>query len=275
MRDKVAFITGGSSGIGLALATRLVAAGAHVALFARGEGRLQAARQQLVDSGGSGRVAGWVLDVGDGGACRAIIPTAVQEIGAPHLLVHCAGVVWPGYFADIGDDQYETMMRVNVGGIWHVTRAALPWLIETGASIVNVSSMGGLIATFGYTAYAASKYAVVGLSEALRNELRPQGVRVHVVCPPDTDTPQLHAENLIKPPETKAISAAIAPISADRVARSILRAIRRGRFVITPGLTSTLFYFVKRLLPRLIYAVIDGDVRKVRRAHQNTPASRD
>ena len=265
MRGETAFITGGSSGIGLAVARRLAVAGAHIALFARTEERLRAARQQLQGIADSGAIGTWPLDVSDGAACRRIIPLAVQRLGAPRLLINCAGVVWPGYFARIPDDQYEMMMRVNVGGIWNVTRATLPWLVKTRGLISNVSSMGGLIATFGYSAYAASKYAVIGLSEALRNELRPQGVRVNVVCPPDTDTPQLAAENIIKPAETQAISAIIKPLDADRVARAILRATRRGSFIVIPGPVSKLIYLAKRLLPGLVFAIIDGDVRRVQR----------
>ncbi|MGH7094930.1 MAG: SDR family NAD(P)-dependent oxidoreductase, partial [Stellaceae bacterium] len=107
---------------------------------------------------------------------------------------------------------------------------------------VLVSSGAGLVGIFGYTAYAASKFALRGLAEALRAELRPDGVGVSIVFPPDTDTPQLAAENRTKPPATRQITAQGGLWQADAVARMILRGIRRNRFAITPGWQMTLLY---------------------------------
>jgi short-subunit dehydrogenase len=136
--------------------------------------------------------------------------------------------------------------------------------MSEGSTIVNISSFSGLLGTFGYSSYAASKYAVIGLSEALRNELSPRNIRVSVLCPPDTDTPQLAEENRHKPPETKALSGKAGLLSPEFVAASLFRGLKKGKFIIIPGLQSRLIYLLKRLFPSVVYAMIDSTIRKVR-----------
>jgi short-subunit dehydrogenase len=131
-----------------------------------------------------------------------------------------------------------------------------------GGTIVNTASLAGLIGTFGYTDYAASKFALVGFSEALRCELRPQGVRVAVLCPPDTDTPGFAEEEPGKPPETRAVSAAASLLQPDDVARALLKGLERGRFLIVPGRSARLLAFGARHWPALARFVMDRDVRR-------------
>ena len=97
-------------------------------------------------------------------------------------------------------------MKINLYGARNAIAALLPHMRNQGGHIVNVSSIAGLIGVFGYTDYCASKFGLIGFSEALRSELDSQGIMVSVLCPPDTDTPGLAEENLTKPPETLAVS---------------------------------------------------------------------
>ena len=150
-------------------------------------------------------------------------------------------------------------MKVNYLGMVYVTRAVLPGMSARGLGhIINLSSMAGYLGFFGYSAYGATKYAVSGFSEVIRAELKPHGIRVSVVFPPDTQTPQLEYEEPLKPPETRAIVGNGKILSADQVARSILRQAARGSYQIFPGTDARLFYMVNNLLPkRLIFAILD------------------
>ena len=114
-----------------------------------------------------------------------------------------------------------------------------------------------MFGVFGYPAYSASKFAVRGFSEALRSELKPQGIHVMPVSPPDTDTPQLAYDNLHKPPETKVISGTAKVMSADAVASEILKGIQRRHLTVIPGFDSKLLNSLVRLLGDGIFPIID------------------
>ena len=117
-----------------------------------------------------------------------------------------------------------------------MVKALLPAMLERGSGqIVNVSSMAGFVGAFGYTAYGASKYAVRGFSDVLRLEVKPLGIRVSVVFPPDMDTPGLANENKTKPFETFA-AASTKALPPQQVAKSTLAGMRRGQYIILPGM---------------------------------------
>jgi 3-dehydrosphinganine reductase len=227
-----ALISGGSSGIGLALARRLAAKGHVLTLLARDPARLADARRAL--AGAKVRTAS--VDVRDAAAVDAAVSAAIAELGAPALLVACAGIVVPGVFKDLPASAFRDTMAVNYDGTLNLLRAALPAMLarRTGR-IVLVSSGAGLIGLYGYTAYAPTKFAVRGLAEALRGELRPEGIGVSIVYPPDTDTPQLREEVKVRPAITGKIAGGARVHSADEVADAILKGIAAGRFAIAPG----------------------------------------
>jgi nucleoside-diphosphate-sugar epimerase len=190
-RNYNVFITGGSTGIGLALARAYARLGAHVALFARDAGKLAAARTLVEDARRSPRqqVIAVALDVGDEAAVRVRTAEAMAQLGPPDILINSAGIIANDRFENLSGATIDAILRTNVMGIVHVTHALLPALKARRGQIVNLSSVAGLMGAYGYTAYGASKYAVVGLSECLRSELKPDGVTVTVVCPPEVDMP--------------------------------------------------------------------------------------
>jgi short-subunit dehydrogenase len=202
------------------------------------------------------------LDVSDNAAVNKTMDRAIRDFGAPKLLINCAGRAYPRHFESITYEQFDETMRVNMYGIWNTCAALVPHMKERGGAIVNTSSMVGFIGVFGYTDYAASKFAVVGFSEALKSELKRFNISVQVLCPPDTDTPGFAVENQTKPAETKAISAAARVMSADDVARHLVRHIRRGTFMIIPGMDGKIAFISKRLVPRIVEYVMDRDIRK-------------
>ena len=241
---RVVYITGGSSGIGLATARLLAAKGAHIVMMARDAARLEAAAAIVRSQRRSECQAVFPLavDVTDEAAVRAAVARAVGETGAPDVLINSAGIVAADHFENISSAAFDAVLRTNVYGPRNVIAAVLPYMKSGGGHIVNVSSAAGLMGMYGYTAYGTSKFALVGFSEALRSELKPRRVRVSVVCPPEVDTPMIGIEAATIPAEAKAVKRMAGQLTAESVARSIANGIRRGRFMIIPGkIVSTLY----------------------------------
>ena len=184
------------------------------------------------------------------------------------MLFNCAGRAQPGYFEEIPTGQLEEIMRVNLFGTWSTVRELLPHMKGRGGTIVNTSSLAGLVGVFGYTDYCAAKFAVIGFSEALRSELAHHGIRVFVLCPPDTETPGLEEESRTKPPETRAVAAGARCLSAEEVAATLLRGMERRGLLIIPGREARWIALAKRLFPRLVERIT---ARAVARA--GSPAS--
>lgn len=263
-----AIVTGGSSGIGLALCQRLVSEGWHVSLIARNEERLERARTMLErNRRESGQVIETIAaDVAERAQIERAVGMAMERLGAPDLLITSAGIAHPGYFEELPVEVFEKAMAVNYFGTLYAVRAALPEMLARGTGrVVLISSGTGLIGIYGYTAYGASKFALRGLAEALRAELRFHGIGISIVYPPDTDTPQLAAENLIKPRETKAIAGTAKVLSAQAVADCILDGVRRGKFDITPGLTMRLLNRFHSVLAPLLFRHFDHLASKARK----------
>jgi 3-dehydrosphinganine reductase len=190
--------------------------------------------------------------------------TAVREVTttveAPDILINSAGIVFPGYVEELDPAAFRRQIEVNYLGAVYVTKAVLPAMLERrGGHIVNVCSAAGFLGMLGYTAYGASKYALRGFSEALRTELKPRGIDVSVVFPPDTDTPQLVYDKANRPQEIDAIVGhKISVKSPEFVARAILHGMAHRRFIITPGLDTTFLYWLSGVVGPLQYRVMDG-----------------
>jgi len=234
LRDRHAIVTGGSSGIGLALVRRLAAMEAKVSVVALDDGDLARLREDPPGSAHALHLA--PADVADREATYAAIASAVHRHGPPDVLITSAGVMNPGYFEDLTDDALEREMAIDYfGTLWSI-RAVLPSMLEqrTG-TIVCISSFAGLIGVFGMGAYCPPKYAVRGLCETLRTELKPRGIHVASVYPTDVDTPGLAAEIPKHPPEQDAMQGKIKPMSPEVVVDAILAGIARERKRIYPG----------------------------------------
>lgn len=179
-----ALVTGGSRGIGLAVARRLLAEGCTVTLLGRDEARLQQAVQTL-----GGEAQGLAADVADRAAVDGALVQARQRFGAVRIVVNNAGAAESASFARTSAALWQRMLEVNLTGAYHVTQAALPDLLAApGARIVNVASTAALMGYAYVAAYVAAKHGLLGLTRALAVELAGKSITVNAVCPGYTET---------------------------------------------------------------------------------------
>jgi len=233
----LAVISGGSSGIGLACAAELLDRGCRVALLARDAGRLARARDALVAARPGAHVLVRSVDVGDSEACRDAVSSLIAVEGAPEWVVASAGIARPGLFLEQDLAEHERHIQINYLGALHLLHSCTPSMAQRGRGhIVLVSSSAALAGIYGYSAYAPSKFALRGLGEVLRVELAECGVKVTVACPSDTDTPQYHGEQVFRPAVTKVISQGGGLWQPTTVARAIIAAAEKGRFLVGPGI---------------------------------------
>lgn len=237
-----AFVVGGSEGIGLAVAQALGKQGVDVAIFGRSDDKLRAAQMTYAAR----------LDVTDEASTRAALDQAVSDLGVPDLVVSTAGFARAEWFHEAPLDNVRAMMETNYLGTVHVCHALVPHLVAAGrGTIVTTSSMAGLTGVFGYAGYSASKFAVVGFSEALRRELRPHGVHVATLCPPNTRTPGFDEENTTKPAEVLAAEEKVKTLEPEQVADYLLKVLPKRPNLVVPGLDGRLGHSVIRHAPRV------------------------
>jgi 3-oxoacyl-[acyl-carrier protein] reductase len=182
LKNRVAIVTGGSKGIGFAVATMLVEGGAEVALAARGAADLESAARRLGETSGRTLLA-LPTDVADQAQCERMIAATVEHFGRLDILVNNAGV---GVFAPVGELTAEAWTRqigTNLSGAFFCSTAALPHLRASQGWIINVASLAAVNPFAGGAAYNASKFGLLGFSEALMLDVRHQGVRVSCVMP--------------------------------------------------------------------------------------------
>ena len=237
--NKHVIVTGGSSGIGLECAKAYAKKGANVTIVARDKAKLSIAMDELEACKKEGRRI-MSISVDTSSSQEAVsekLASSIRENGAVDVLVNCAGISVAGAFDEQASSNFERMMKVNVLGSIYPTRAVIEGMKSKGAGrIVFVSSQVAQVAIHGYTSYAASKWALRGLAEALQMEVKPFGILVSVAYPPDTDTPGYKEEMTCKPDITKKLSESGNVFSAAVVASDILNYSSKGYFGISTGL---------------------------------------
>ena len=255
-----AVVTGAASGIGAALAAALAARGSHLVLLDRNaEGLASVAEEvgaQIDRTGSPGvRIATYVVDLSDAAATEKIGATLAAAHPDTTLLVNNAGIALGGTFQQVTAAQFDAVLAVNLHAVLTLTRALLPVLTaHPGAHLVNVSSVFGILAPPGQTAYCTSKFAVRGFTESLRGELAPAGVGVTCVHPGGVRTGI--ARNAMVGEGVSAAEAArmaevdkLLTLDPTRAAETILRGVERRRLRVLVGRDAVVLDIVARLLP--------------------------
>jgi NAD(P)-dependent dehydrogenase (short-subunit alcohol dehydrogenase family) len=195
--DRAALVTGGSSGIGLAIARMLGDEGYALTLVSRRAEKIEAAAAEL----GATALA---ADVGSAAECARIVAEHAERHGRLDVLVNSAGVGIAGTVSDLPEKHFDLQVGVNLRGLFLVTQAAIPLLRESRGWIVNLASIAGTLPTPGLATYGATKAAVIALTRSLNEELDGDGVRAAALCPGFVDTPMaqwsgIPADEMIRP----------------------------------------------------------------------------
>lgn len=197
LQGKVAIVTGAARGIGKATATALAKEGVNVGLLARSEATLKEVAAELEGLGV--KVAYAAADVSSQQQVEAAIQQLTNELGAADILINNAGIATFGTVLEMDPEEWKRMIDTNLMGTYYVTRAVLPQLIEkNGGDIINISSTNGLNGAATSSAYSASKFAVIGFTESLAQEVRRNNIRVSALTPSTVATDLALDLSLIK-----------------------------------------------------------------------------
>jgi meso-butanediol dehydrogenase/(S,S)-butanediol dehydrogenase/diacetyl reductase len=180
---KCAIVTGAASGIGRAVAHRLARDGATLVLADHHAAGITEVASAIGDSARSA-----VVDVADPLACRALVDTAVEAMGQLDILCNIAGILDKAPLAQLDEWRWDRIIAVNLSGVFHLCRAAMPHLVASEGNIVNMASASALVGVPYSSAYGASKHGVLGLTRALALEFANMGVRINAVCPTGVKT---------------------------------------------------------------------------------------
>jgi 3-dehydrosphinganine reductase len=248
---RSAVIFGASEGTGLALAKALSAEVSGIGIVSRSSEKLARAQGELK---GPAKIHAAAADITSTSDTKRAFDACVAALGPAGIVINCAGAAHPGYFADLGVEVFEEQFRRHLVGTVNVFKAAIPHLTAQSAStrLVTTASVLGLFGMFGYSAYAASKHAVVGLVSSLRSEYAGTQMRISVLCPPSIDTPGFAEENKIKPPDVLKAELKGGVLKPEAVAAATVRALPKGPALILPGNEAKLPYLIGRFAPRLL-----------------------
>ncbi len=245
-KDKHILIVGGSEGIGLALSKELSKYGANLTLLSRNQSKLNDAIQTIGDKS-TDTISS---DITKYDVLEEKLTALCEKKSVPDIVVNCAGFSHPGFFEEVSIEDERKMMDLNYFGTMNVLKILLPKMANRGSGhVVNVSSICGFLGLFGYSGYCGSKFAVIGLSEALKREYLPKGISVSVACPPGTKTPGFDEENKIKPKEVLDIEEKAKVLTPEEVAHSILKQVSKKKFMIIPSLDGKLAYYLNKFAP--------------------------
>lgn len=251
---QTVIISGGSSGIGLDLAKHYAQAGYHVGILARSQPRIDDALSSIKSliKNNAQKIMGYSVDVANAQQLSATVAVIKQELACPDILILSAGIVQSIEFMQQSDEDFANIIHTNVMGSRAVANAFLPDMVaKKSGQICFVSSLGGLIATYGYSAYCASKFAVIGMAGALRQELHKHKVGVSVLCPPEVDTPMVAAESAHILKETRFVKDIGGTLNVKTVTRATVKGIAKNQFIIVPGIMAKISYAQARFMPRV------------------------
>jgi len=251
-KNKVVVITGAGSGIGKASAEAFASEGADVVIADIHEGRLQEVSSGIIARGGRALIK--KVDVADRTQVEGLASFAIKEKGRVDILFNNAGVAIGGSFENTSIEEWEWIFSINFWGVLYGIKAFLPHMIERKyGHIVNTSSLAGLCSMPGMSAYSSTKFAVAGLGEALRAEVRKYGIGVSTICPGVINTRVVEDGRMHLREGARANRQTVVDFyrnfgwPPERVAKAVLSAVRHNRSVVPVGPESWVQWFSKRL----------------------------
>jgi 3-dehydrosphinganine reductase len=263
-QGKTAIITGGSKGIGKAAAKEFVKYGGSVCIIARKKTDLTNAVHEIsnlrIEKGQ--RIDAIACDATDMKLLNNQLARYIKKNGVPDYLMNFVGYSYPNYVQDLTFEDFKKNIETNYYGQLVPILALLPYFMERKKGyIVNCSSVVGYMGLIGFAAYAPTKFAICGLTESLRNELKAYNIRFSILYPPDTDTPGFAHENRTKPVEVKIMSQGGGFLSPEQVAGALMRGIAKNKFYILPG-QAKLLWRITRHFPNLSHIIMDRELKK-------------
>jgi 3-dehydrosphinganine reductase len=269
---KIAIVTGGSKGIGKATAILIAKLGGSACVIARTPDPLAEAADEIKKNFTNENqfVETLATDTTEMDQLQPQLESFVQEHGVPDYLIQCVGFAYPQYIEKITLEDCRRGMEVDYFGQLVPILCLLPHFLEAKKGhIANVSSTLGFMGLIGYATYTPAKFAIVGLTETLRHELKDRGLSFSILYPPDTNTPGFAIENQSKPPETAEISKRGKLMQPEQVAEAFVEGILHKEFYILPG-ESKFLWKMMRHFPGLVHSIMDGDLKKARKKVGNT-----
>jgi NAD(P)-dependent dehydrogenase (short-subunit alcohol dehydrogenase family) len=272
-RGKVAFVTGGASGIGAELVRQLSAAGAVVVIADLNADAAQRLAETMAKEGA--RVRACRTDVTRFAEVEQAVEAAVGEFGRLDLIFNNAGVGLAGELRDLELSDWQPLVDVNLWGVIHGVHAALPVMLRQGqGQIVNIASAAGLVPRPGMVPYATTKYAVVGRSTSLRSEVEDLGVRVNVVCPFNVATPIFKNTKFRNIDGEKMLAAVpLKQQPVDECVEEMLRGVSRDQAIISMPRFARFEWWLYRHFPRVATRLLLRRRRTLFRDHRLTPHS--
>jgi len=263
---KHALITGGGSGLGLGLAVRLLKRGSNVSvldLSANDENRLTLDAAARV---GNSRWALIETDITHEDRMRAAVAHAVEQFGPPDLAINSAGIALCKSFADMTSESFRRVIDINLIGSYNFAAAVMPHL-KKGSRVALVASMAGITSNYGYSAYGASKFGVVGLAKTLRYEYEPKGIGVSCICPPEVKTPMVAQERASGDPVALDLKLFAGSMEADPACDQMLAGLDAGQWQIIPGFAGKATAFAAQRTPGIFYRFMHMMICKYMRKH--------
>ena len=265
-KGKNIVITGGSKGIGLEMAKEFARLKANVAIIARDKKVLADAQREIEASGEGVRCLAYACDVTDAATLGDYINMVRYELGSIDGIIANSGYCHPGYFHQFALKDLERQFDVNVKGVLYTLRLGIPHLLENENGFIAItSSPAGNAGIFGFGAYGPTKAALNNLSYVLRQEYAERNIRVHLLLPPDTDTPGYKLEVPMYPRETKAILDGGQLLEPEKVAKIFVKGIANNRKVIPAGSSTKLLLRLMRFAPFIWDAYTRRKVKSTQR----------
>lgn len=267
---KHVIISGGNSGIGLGLAEIYLHRGAKVSILDLGLSDLARAKLNCAARSAGSQWQFWAADIANAQVVQQAVDNAVLQSGTPQLAINCAGIAIARPFATTTAEDFEKLIRVNLLGSHHFSSSVLPHL-PSGGQLALMASMAGLVANYGYSAYGASKFGVVGLAQVLRCEYAAQDIAVSCICPPEIHTPMVEQERENGDPISGQLKQFAGSLRLHDALQQMVHGLDTGQAMIIPGRKARLAALACRIAPGLFSTATTLLVKWLRRKSALAP----